>query len=129
MTIADLCLLGMLILIIVSVMPAKLDGRREYDNANPRDPGFYTPGIRARSLAAHQNGYEALPFFVAAVLLAEMRGSPQGAVNLLAVAFLLARIGYLACYLTNRPTLRSVVWGVAMLCNLGIFFMPLFAAH
>ena len=123
MTIADLCLFGMLVLIIASVVPAKLDGRREYDNANPRDPDFYTPGLRARSLAAHLNGYEALPFFVAAVLLAEMHAAPQGWVNLLAVGFLLARVAYLACYLGNHPTARSVVWGVALACNLAIFFL------
>jgi uncharacterized MAPEG superfamily protein len=129
MTIADLCLLGMVLLIILSVMPGKLDGRREYNNANPRDPAFYTPGLRARSLGAHLNGYEALPFFVAAVLLAEMRGAPQGTLNVLAVAFLLARVIYVACYLGNRPTWRSAIWALAFACNLAIFFLPAVAGR
>ena len=49
MTIADLCVLACVILTIASIMPAKMSGRREYDNGNPRDPRFYTPGLRARS--------------------------------------------------------------------------------
>jgi len=128
-TTADLCLFAAVILTIASIAPAKLDGRREYDNAIPRDPRFYTPGLRARSQGAHLNGYEAFPFFAAAVILAEMRAAPQGIVNTLAVAFILVRIVYVLLYLTNRPTARSVVWSVGFLCNLAIFFSPVWAAR
>jgi uncharacterized MAPEG superfamily protein len=125
MTIADLCLLGAVLLILFSIVPAKVSGRAEYDNANPRDPGFYRPGFRTRALGAHQNGHETLPFFIAAVLLAEMRGAPQDLVDALAVGFLLARVVYVACYLGNQPGLRSLVWAVGFACNLAIFFLPL----
>jgi len=124
MTVADLCLLGVVVLTIASIMPAKIGGLREYDNAYPRDPGFYRPGLRARALGAHANSYEAFPFFAAAVVLAEMRGMPQGIVDALAVAFLLARVIYVACYLGNRPTLRSVIWSAGFACNLAIFLLP-----
>jgi uncharacterized MAPEG superfamily protein len=127
MTIADLCLLAAVILTILSIVPAKLDGRRQYDNANPRDPAFYTPGLRARSQGAHMNGFEAFPFFAAAVILAEMRSVPQHTVNILAVAFILARIAYVLLYLTDRPSLRSAVWTVGFVCNLAIFFSPAWA--
>jgi uncharacterized MAPEG superfamily protein len=127
MTIADLCLLAAVILTIVSIMPAKLDGVREYDNANPRDPRFYTPGLRARSQGAHLNGYEAFPFFAASVIMAEMRSVPQGIVNGFAVAFVVARVVYVVLYLGDRPSLRSVVWSVGLLCNLAIFFSPVWA--
>jgi uncharacterized MAPEG superfamily protein len=126
-TIADFCLFASVILTIASIAPAKLD--REFDNANPRDPAYYTPGLRARSQAAHLNGFEAFPFFAAAVILAEMRGAPQGWVNALAVAFILARIVFVALYLTNRPTPRSVVWSVAFLINVAIFFSPAWAGR
>ncbi|HBK04618.1 MAG TPA: hypothetical protein DDZ81_02005 [Acetobacteraceae bacterium] len=129
MTIADLCLLAAVILTIVSIMPAKRDGKRDYDNANPRDPRFYTPGLRARSLGAHMNGFEAFPFFAAAVILAEMRAVPQGTVNALAVAFVLARVLYVVFYITDRPTFRSAVWLVAFALNLAIFFSPAWAVH
>jgi len=124
MTIADLCLLAAVVLTILSIAPAKINGERQYDNANPRDPSFYTPGLRARSQGAHLNGYEAFPFFAAAVILAEMRGVPQGTVNTLAVAFIAARIVYVLLYLGNRPTARSIVWSIGFACNLLIFFSP-----
>jgi len=129
MTIADLCLLGMIALIIASIAPAKIAGRREYDNANPRDPAFYTPGFRARALGAHLNGQEAFPFFAAAVVLAETRGMPQGTVDGLAVAFLLARVAYAGAYLGDRPTLRSVLWFVAFALNVMLFLLPAFAGR
>lgn len=125
MTLADLCLPLMLVLTIAAVMPAKVAGRHEYDNSRPRDPAFYTDGLRARSLGAHQNSYEALPFFFAAVILAEMRGVPQGTLDALAIAFVVARAGYIAAYWFDRPSLRSVIWAVALACNLAIFFLPL----
>jgi uncharacterized MAPEG superfamily protein len=124
MTIADLCLLGMVLLTIAAIVPAKVAGRRDYDNARPRDPTFYAPGFRARCQGAHANSYEAFPFFAAAVLLAEMRGMPQGTVNALAIAFLLARTAYVAAYLGDRPTLRSLIWSAAFGCNLWLFFLP-----
>jgi uncharacterized MAPEG superfamily protein len=124
MTIAELCLLGMVVLTIAAIGPAKFAGRREFDNANPRDPGFYTPGFRARSLGAHQNGLEAFPLFATAVLLAEFRGAPQHTIDALALAFLVARVAYVACYLGDRPTLRSVVWLAALACNVVIFLSP-----
>ncbi|MGD0105782.1 MAG: MAPEG family protein [Rhodopila sp.] len=129
MTIADFCLLAAVILTIVSIMPAKLSGAREYDNANPRDPRFYMTGLRSRSQGAHLNGYEAFPFFAAAVILAEMRAVPQVTVNALAVAFILARIVYVLLYLGDRPTLRSVVWSLGFACNVGIFLSPAWAGR
>jgi uncharacterized MAPEG superfamily protein len=129
MTIADLCLLASVILTIASIMPAKVSGRRDYDNGNPRDPRFYTPGLRSRSQGAHLNGYEAFPFFAAAVILAEMRAVPQDIVNGLAVAFVVARILYVLLYLADRPSARSVVWFAGFACNLAIFFSPLWAGH
>ena len=128
MTIAELCLPLMVILIIASIAPGKLDGVKTFDNANPRDPGFYTPGLRARALGAHQNGFEAFPFFAAAVIVAEMHHAAQGTVNLLAVAFLICRILYVLMYIGNRPSLRSAMWGVGIVCNMLLFLTPWWAA-
>jgi uncharacterized MAPEG superfamily protein len=129
MTIADLCLLASVILTIISIVPAKVSGLRDYDNGNPRDPRFYTPGLRSRSQGAHLNGYEAFPFFAAAVILAEMRAVPQDIINGLALAFIIARILYVLLYLADRPSARSVVWSIGFACNLAIFFSPLCAGH
>jgi uncharacterized MAPEG superfamily protein len=56
-----------------------------------------------------------------------MRAVPQGIVNTLAVTFILIRIVYVLLYLTNRPTPRSIVWSAGLLCNLAIFFAPVWA--
>jgi uncharacterized MAPEG superfamily protein len=117
------------VLTILSIMPAKLSGRGEYDNGSPRDPRFFTPGLRTRSLGAHQNGFEAFPLFAASVILAEMRAVPQGKVDALAVAFLVVRIVYVLLYLGDRPSLRSMAWSVGFACNVAIFFSPLWAGR
>ena len=128
MTIADLTLLAAVLLTIVTIGLAKLDGRKDYDNANPRNPDFYASGLRARALGAHQNGFEVFPFFAASVILAEMRHVPQGTLNSLALAWLLLRVVYVALYLGDRPRARSTVWSIGFACNLLIFLMPLWAA-
>ena len=128
MTIAELCMLGMVLLTYLVLAPAKIAGRREFDNANPRDPAFYMPGPRMRALGAHQNGMEAFPFLAAAVLLAELRGVPQHTVDGLALAFLGVRVAYAVCYLGNRPTLRSIIWTLGFVCNVAIFLLPVLAS-
>lgn len=129
MTIADICLFLAMVLIIASIGPAKFDGKGEFDNANPRDPGFYKPGVRARALGAHQNGYETFPFFAVAVILAEMRAVPQGTVDGLAAAFLLLRAAYVVLYIANRSGARSAVWMAATACNVALFFAPAWAGR
>jgi uncharacterized MAPEG superfamily protein len=101
-------------------------GWGEYDNARPRTPAFYATGWRARALGAHQNGMEALPFFIGAVLLAEVRHVPQGPIDGLASAFIIARVVYVAAYLADRAFLRSTVWTVGLLINIALFLTPLF---
>jgi uncharacterized MAPEG superfamily protein len=130
MTLAELCLPGAVLLIILSIAPAKFAGRRDFDNANPRDPAFYRDAFRARAQGAHMNGHETFPFFAASVLLAEMKAVPQTTVDLLAVGFLLARVAYVGCYLGNLPTPRSLVWLLGLALNLALFFSPWWAmAH
>ena len=124
MTIAEWCVFGALMLYLLTIAAVKWPGFRSFDNSKPRDPVFYADPLRARALGAHQNGIEAFPFFAAAVLLAEFRGSPQNLVNELAVLFLIVRIAYVFTYLGNRPTLRSILWGIGFAMNAGIFFLP-----
>jgi uncharacterized MAPEG superfamily protein len=125
MTIAEYCIFGALLLYLVTIVPVKWMGHRQFDNAKPRDPAFYQDAIRARALGAHQNGIETFPFFAAAVLLAEFRAAPQYLINELAVLFLIVRIAYVLTYIGNRPSLRSILWSVGFLINIGIFFLPL----
>src|SRR5215470_12444982 len=125
MTIAEYCIFGVVVLYLVTIVPIKWLGSRQYDNSRPRDPAFYTDAIRARALGAHQNGIEAFPFFAAAVLLAEFRAAPQNLINELAVLFVIVRIAYVLTYVGNRPRLRSILWNIGFVINVAIFFLPL----
>lgn len=129
MTAAEWCVFGALMLYLLTIVPIKWIGARRFDNARPRDPGFYQDPIAARALGAHQNGIEAFPFFAVAVLLAEFRGGPQRLINELAVLFLIVRIAYVLTYVGDRPTLRSILWGLGFLINIAIFFLPAIRNH
>jgi uncharacterized MAPEG superfamily protein len=124
MTIAEYCVFGALMLYLLTIAPIKWLRFRRFDNAKPRDPAFYEEPIAARALGAHLNGIETFPFFAVAVLLAEFRTGPQRVIDELAVLFLIVRIAYVFTYLGNRPTLRSILWGIGLAINIGIFFMP-----
>ena len=125
MTVAEYCIFACVALYLLTIVPVKWIGFRDYDNSKPRNPGFYQDAIRARALGAHQNGIEAFPFFAAAVLLAEFRAAPQNLINELAVLFLIVRIAYVFTYLGNRPRLRSILWNIGFVINIAIFFLPL----
>jgi uncharacterized MAPEG superfamily protein len=129
MTTAEWCLFGAVILYLATVAPAKAMGHREFDNAIPRDPSFYEHPVRKRALGAHINGIETFPFFAAAVLLAEFRQAPQDWVDGLATAFLITRLCFVAAYVGDKPTARTVLWNAAFAFNLGIFFLSGFGVR
>jgi uncharacterized MAPEG superfamily protein len=52
MTIAEWMTFAAVILHLLTVAPVKAVGHRTFDNANPRDPAFYKPGIASRALAS-----------------------------------------------------------------------------
>ena len=124
MTIAEWALFGAVLLALLTLAPVKVIGRPRFNNANPRDPAFYTPGLRSRALGAHVNGVETFPFFAAAVLLAEFRRAPQDWIDLLAVGFLVVRLTYVAAYVGNAPTTRTLLWNLGFFVNAAIFFLP-----
>ena len=124
MTLAEWMIFAAVLLFLLTLAPVKVIGRPRFDNSNPRDPAFYTPGVRARALGAHINGIETFPFFAAAVLLAEFRHQPQHLIDLLAVAFIAIRLAFVAAYLADRPTLRTLLWNFGFAVNTAIFFLP-----
>lgn len=110
-----LCLLiaGLLPVVCAGIVKAGLKG---YDNHNPRAWLAQATGFRARANAAQANSFEAFPFFASGVLLALHAGVDPARVDALAVAFVLARLGYIACYLADKATWRSLIWTVGMGC-------------
>ncbi len=121
-----LCLLvaGLLPVLCAGIDKAGLKG---YDNHNPRAWLAQVTGYRARANAAQANSFEAFPFFVSGVLLALHAGVDPARVDALALAFVLARLGYIACYLANLATLRSIVWTVGAGCVVALHVQALMA--
>jgi uncharacterized MAPEG superfamily protein len=122
MTIAFWCVLIAGLMPIAATLTAK--SRKDFDNANPREWLAKLDGFRARANAAQLNSFEALPLFAAAVIIAHLRGASQGTIDLLAMGFIAARVVFIALYLANLPALRSLAWGIAMLCTVAMFFVP-----
>jgi hypothetical protein len=123
MTIAAWCVLAAAIMPVLLAGVAKAGSR--YDNARPRDFESQLEGYRRRAYAAHQNCFEAFPWFAAAVLFAQTGGAAQGRTDMLAFAFIVLRLAYAAAYLADRPTLRSGLWTAAFGCAVAIFLGPL----
>ncbi len=87
MTLAELCVLGALLLLhLATIASIKWIRFGRFDNSRPRDPAFYEDALAQRALGAHQNGIETFPFFAFAVLLAEYREAPQRLIDELARA-------------------------------------------
>ena len=126
------CLLVAALLPIVCAGLAKRHGfgrpRREggYDNVSPRAWLARQEGRSAWAQAAQENSFEALPLFVAAVLVAHQMGANQAIADALSVAFVILRIVYIWAYITGRASLRSGVWIAALGVNVALLFSGLF---
>jgi uncharacterized MAPEG superfamily protein len=121
MTIAYACILFMGLFPYVAAGIAK-KGFEQYDNSMPREWLAKQTGFRARANAAQANLFESLPFFFAAVIIAQIQHAPQARIDLLAIGFVIARIAYLICYIANWPTTRSIVWLTGLICVVALFF-------
>jgi uncharacterized MAPEG superfamily protein len=120
MTIALWCVLISGLLPLLCALLAKSD-RKTFDNHRPREWLAQQQGWRARAHAAQQNSWEAFAFFSVCVFAAHLAGAPQPRVDALAVAYIAARLVYILCYVTDKASLRSVVWFIAFGLALAIF--------
>ncbi len=127
-TVAYWCVLIAVLLPLVCAWIAKSGGfckpRREggFDNHDPRAWLARQTDWQARANAAQANSFEALPFFIAAVIIAHQLGAPQTRVDILAVLFVTLRIIYIAMYVAGLANVRSLIWALALLVNGAIFF-------
>lgn len=94
-----------------------------YDNANPRAWLARQSEWRARANAAQANSFEALPFFIGAVVIAQQLGAHQGRLDILAFVYIVLRMVYVMMYVANMPSVRSLVWTSAFAVNVGILFL------
>ena len=93
------------------------------DNHDPRAWMARQTDWRARANAAQANSFEALPFFIGAVIIAHLLGAGQTLLDMLALLFVLLRIFYVMMYVADMPTARSAVWAAGFLVNVAILFI------
>lgn len=129
MTIANWCVLAACVLPVLTVGLAKVTSARlarkagGYDNNNPRLWEQGLSGWRQRANAAQNNGFEALPLFLAAVILAQQAHADQARIDHLALLFISLRVLYVAAYLMNLGMLRSLLWAGGVAASIAIFVM------
>jgi uncharacterized MAPEG superfamily protein len=126
-TVAYWCVLVAVLLPYLCAWLAKSQGfgtprsQGGYDNHDPRGWMARQDGWRSRADAAQSNSFEALPFFIGAVIIAHQLGAPQTRIDILAVLFVTLRLIYIAMYVAGLPTVRSAIWALAFFANAGIF--------
>lgn len=94
-----------------------------YDNENPRAWLARQTDWRARANAAQANSFEALPFFIGAVIIAQQLGAHQTRLDILAFVFVVLRVMYIMMYVAGLAGVRSLIWTLAFATNVGILFI------
>ncbi|HJS01854.1 MAG TPA: MAPEG family protein [Variovorax sp.] len=122
LTLAYWCVLAAALLPYLAAYIAKIGNFRLRDNQAPRDWMGRQAGWRARALAAQNNSFEGLPFFIGAVVIAHQLGAAQARLDMLAAAYVLLRIVYIALYIRGFGSARSTVWALAFAVNIAILF-------
>ncbi|MGK6307969.1 MAPEG family protein [Variovorax sp. DT-64] len=123
LTLAYWCVLVAALLPYLAAYIAKIGGFSLRDNQAPREWMSRQAGWRARALAAQNNSFEGLPFFIGAVVIAHQLGAAQARLDMLAAAYVLLRIVYVALYIGGFGTARSTVWALAFAVNIAILFV------
>nr|WP_315227078.1 MAPEG family protein [uncultured Limnohabitans sp.] len=115
---------GVLPLVCAGIAKA---GWKDYDNRDPRAWLAKQTGFRARANAAQANSFEAFPFFAAAVVLATFTQADATSVNLLAFIFVASRMAYIACYLADKASARSVFWAVGYGATIWLYVLAIWS--
>lgn len=119
MTIAYWCVLVACLLPYAWVVGAK--AAPGFDNRAPRAFLDNASGWRQRAVWAQLNAFEALPLFIAGVIIAHRLDVPQPRIDGLALAFIGFRIAHGVFYLLDWATARSFVWAAALACAIALF--------
>ncbi len=127
MSIAIICVIlaGFLPIIAAGIAkfgPTESSVSDPYDNNQPREWLAKQTGLRARANAAQANTFESLPFFYVAIAIAMILQAPQARIDVLAIAYLLARVAYIVCYVMDWANLRTLVWLIGFACTVALFF-------
>ncbi len=127
-TLAYWCVLIAALLPIVCAGIAKSGGAGKprsqggFDNDDPRAWLARLTDWHARANAAQANSFEALPFFIGAVVIAHLLGAQQARLDILAFVYIVLRLLFIMFYIGGLSTLRTLAWSAALLVNIAILF-------
>lgn len=122
MTIAYWCVfVAMFLPWVCAVIAKKKGGFDAAANHHTREFMAQLQGEAARANAAQMNSFEIFPAFAAAVIIASLCSTNLVLINVFALIFVLSRVVYIYCYVKDLAGLRSLVWGVGLLCIVGLF--------
>ena len=120
MAIAYACLLIAAIMPLVFAGYAKFSSKG-YDNSSPREFLEKLQGRAKRAHYAQLNSWEAFPSFAVSVIVAYLAGVSPSHISILAVIFVVFRVLYGICYISDKHSLRSTFWFGGFLCVLALF--------
>jgi uncharacterized MAPEG superfamily protein len=121
MTIAFWCVLVALLAPYFLSLAARSQVSRAGYVGDPRGYSERLTGWHRRAHLAHLNAFEAVPAIVAGVMVAEFAQTPRTYIDSLAVAFVVFRALHAACYIADKPMLRSHAWRLGFICIVGLF--------
>jgi uncharacterized MAPEG superfamily protein len=116
---------GVLPLVCAGIAKA---GFKNYDSRDLRAWLSRQTGFRARANAAQANSFEAFPFAAVGVILAILADVDPVKTDLLSIGFVLARVAYIACYVEDKATWRSIVWTAGYGCVIALNVLAIQAA-
>jgi uncharacterized MAPEG superfamily protein len=109
-------------------LATKMDNSMEMFQ-KPRAMTEMLPDYAKRANWAHQNGFEALVVYSASSLAAVATGVDSPMAIYAAIAFLVARSLYPVFYILNNAPLRSMMFGIANICNIILFSLSITAVQ
>lgn len=99
-----------------------------YDAAAPRAMLSKLPAYAQRATWAHENAFESVILYAPAALMAYMTQQDSSTALAAAVVYLVARALYPVFYIANVPVLRSLMFGLANLGTITLYFLSCRAA-
>ncbi|MDR3478628.1 MAG: MAPEG family protein [Gammaproteobacteria bacterium] len=119
MTTAYWCVLVMILFPYIFTVLAKSGSG--FNNHKPREYLQHLTGWRQRANNIQLNCFESTPAFGIAVIIAHLVHAHQSTIDMLAMAFVAARILYAIFYLTDKASFRTLFWAIGLGCVVGLF--------
>ena len=123
MTIAYWCVLAAAIIPYIWAITAKAS-KPGFNNNKPRIFLNDLEGWGQRANWAQANSFEAFPAFAAAIIIGSVVSNvEQNTLDALALLFVICRLLHGIFYITDKATLRSIVWFIGISSWVSIFVL------